>query len=253
MYDDLAVWFPLITPVEDYREESAFIAGLFGRAQIPVLEVLELGSGGGHVASHLSDRFAMTLVDISPQMLAVSQQLNPGCNHIEGDMRDVRLGRQFDAVLIHDAVMYMTSEDDLMAAMATAFAHCRPGGITIIAPDFTLESYEPTASHEGTDDASGRGVRFLEWVWDPDPSDTQVRVDYVYALRDETAGRGRARSPSGGIVPQGHLALLARVGGFLCRLGDRPGRPRDLPRSPSSLRPVSRVGSPGATRRPRKA
>ncbi|HEY7470119.1 MAG TPA: class I SAM-dependent methyltransferase [Acidimicrobiia bacterium] len=215
MYDDLAVWFPLITPVEDYREESAFIAGLFGRAQIPVLEVLELGSGGGHVASHLSDRFAMTLVDISPQMLAVSQQLNPGCNHIEGDMRDVRLGRQFDAVLIHDAVMYMTSEDDLMAAMATAFAHCRPGGITIIAPDFTLESYEPTASHEGTDDASGRGVRFLEWVWDPDPSDTQVRVDYVYALRDETGQVEVVHDPHQvGLFPRATWLSLLESAGF---------------------------------------
>jgi len=67
----------------------------------------------------------MTLVDRSPEMLTVSRALNPDCEHIEGDMRTVRLGRVFDAVLIHDPIMYMTTEPDLRSAMATAFAHCR--------------------------------------------------------------------------------------------------------------------------------
>ena len=41
-------------------------------------------------------------------MLELSRTLNPDCEHLEGDMRTLRLGRTFDAVLIHDAVMYMT-------------------------------------------------------------------------------------------------------------------------------------------------
>jgi hypothetical protein len=31
---------------------------------------------------------------------------------VEGDMRTTRLGRQFDAVFVHDAVCYMTTEAD---------------------------------------------------------------------------------------------------------------------------------------------
>lgn len=41
-------------------------------------------------------------------------------------MRTVRLGRTFDAVFVHDAVDYMTSEDDLRHVIETAFVHCRP-------------------------------------------------------------------------------------------------------------------------------
>jgi hypothetical protein len=40
----------------------------------------------------------MTLVDLSEEMLVVSRQLNPECQHHQGDMRTVRLGRTFDAV-----------------------------------------------------------------------------------------------------------------------------------------------------------
>ena len=68
-------------------------------------------SGGGNNAWHLRRHFTMTLVDRSEEMLAVSRRLNPGCEHVAGDMRDVRLGRTFDAVFVHDAVAYMLDRD----------------------------------------------------------------------------------------------------------------------------------------------
>ena len=48
-------------------------------------------------------------------MLALSATLNPECEHLEGDMRTLRLGRTFDVVFIHDAISYLTTEDDLRA------------------------------------------------------------------------------------------------------------------------------------------
>ncbi len=40
-YGELAVWWPLISPPEDYEEEAAFAATLLRSAPIPVREVLE--------------------------------------------------------------------------------------------------------------------------------------------------------------------------------------------------------------------
>ncbi len=182
-YGDLAVWWPLISPPEDYAEEAAFAATVLTSAVIPVKEVLELGSGGGNNAAHLKARFAMTLVDLSEKMLDVSRRLNPECAHHQGDMRSVRLGRRFDAVFVHDAVGYMTSEADLRQAMETAFVHCSPGGIAVFVPDSTTETFETASDHGGTDDASGRGVRYLEWVWDPSPDDTWALAEYAFLLR----------------------------------------------------------------------
>jgi SAM-dependent methyltransferase len=183
-YGDLAVWWPLISPPEEYAEEAADAATLLGSASIPVREVLELGSGGGHNAAHLKERFAMTLVDLSEEMLAVSRRLNPECDHHQADMRTMRLGRTFDAVFVHDAVDYMTSVADLQQAVETAFAHCRPGGVAVFVPDATAETFEAASDHGGNDGADGRGVRYLEWSWDPDPADTWTLTEYAFLLRD---------------------------------------------------------------------
>jgi trans-aconitate methyltransferase len=184
LYGDLAPWWPLISAPEEYTEEAATAAAVLSSASIPVHEVLELGSGGGHNAVHLKSRFDLTLVDLSEDMLAMSRRLNPECAHHQGDMRTVRLGREFDAVFVHDAVAYMTTEGDLRQVIETAFAHCRPGGVALFVPDHTAEAFEPVTDHGGSDDPGGRGARYLEWTTDPDPRDTWIQSEYAFLLRD---------------------------------------------------------------------
>jgi hypothetical protein len=99
-------------------------------------------------------------------------------------MRTLRLDRDFDAVFLHDAVDYMTTEDDLRAAIATAFAHTGPGGIAVFVPDDTKETFAPSTDHGGSDAPDGRGVRYLEWSWDPDPDDTWTVTHYSFLLRE---------------------------------------------------------------------
>ncbi len=183
LYDELAAWWPLLSPPSDYAEEASFLQRQLEQAgDLPCRTLLELGSGGGNNASHLKAHFELTLVDPSPGMLDVSRALNPTCQHIEGDMRTIRLGRQFDRVLIHDAICYMTSLADLNSAIETAFVHCRAGGAALFAPDHLRDNFAPDSDHGGSD-GDGRGLRYLEWTWDPDPNDTMYTVDYAYMLR----------------------------------------------------------------------
>jgi SAM-dependent methyltransferase len=187
VYNDLAGWWPLISPPEEYTEEAAHLAREFAAAGTPVREVLDLGSGGGGVAVHLKDRLAMTLVDLSDEMLDVSRRLNPECEHIRGDMRTIRLGRTFDAVLVHDAIDYMTTEDDLRQVIETAFAHCRPGGLAVFVPDHVGDAFQPYSGGGGGSDGTGRQASFSEWTWDPDPADDWIQAEYEFVLRDADA------------------------------------------------------------------
>jgi hypothetical protein len=45
------------------------------------------------------------------------------------------------------------------------------------------ETFEPGSEHDGHDAPDGRGLRWLEWRWDPDPSDDTYVVDYAILLR----------------------------------------------------------------------
>ncbi|MBX3460006.1 MAG: class I SAM-dependent methyltransferase [Planctomycetes bacterium] len=183
MYRELAPWWPLLSSPEDYAEEAGMYGDLLQQACNP-RSVLELGSGGGNNASHMKTRFAMTLVDASPDMLAVSRALNPECEHTQGDMRSVRLQRQFDAVFVHDAIMYMATREDLLAALQTAAVHCKPGGAVLLAPDCTRETFV-LSTESGGHDGQGRAMRYLEWVTDPDPGDEQFTVDYVFVYHED--------------------------------------------------------------------
>lgn len=167
LYDDLASWWPLLSAPADYAEEAATYQRILLQACArPVHTLLELGSGGGNNASHLKARFRMVLVDRSPGMLQMSRALNPECEHVEGDMRTVRLGRRFDCVFVHDAVVYMTTEADLRRAIETAYAHCEPGGAALFAPDHVRENFQASTDHGGHDGVN-RALRYLEWTWDP--------------------------------------------------------------------------------------
>lgn len=183
-YGELAVWWPLMSPPEDYAEEAAFFHRLFGEyATTPIKTMLELGSGGGNNASFLKAHYAMTLTDLSPAMLEISQALNPDCQHIQGDMRSLRLEQTFDGVFVHDAIGYMTTEADLRAALETAYLHCRPGGVALFVPDCVRETFVESTSHHGSD-GEERAVRFLEWAFDPDPGDSTFTAAYAFLLRD---------------------------------------------------------------------
>src|SRR6187402_1139069 len=186
-YDDFAEWWPLFSPPEEYAEEAADLLDLLGRpSPAGPRTLLELGSGGGSLATHLKPHFALTLTDRCPGMLAVSRQVNPDCEHLVADMRSLRLGRQFDVVLIHDAIMYATEPADVRATLATAAVHCRPGGIVAVLPDVVRETFAPGTDDGGHDASDGRGLRYLEWSWDPDPTDDTYVVDYAFLLRDAT-------------------------------------------------------------------
>ena len=190
IYRDLVSWYRLLDPPSDHQDEALSQQEAFEEAVAPPLQtLLELGSGAGNNALHLKTRFRCTLTDISEPMLALSRELNPECEHLLGDMRTLRLQRTFDAVLVHDAVVYMTSERDLRAAALTAYTHTRPGGAAVFAPDWVRETFHDTArlyASEDTSDNGQRAMRCLEWTWDPDPDDDTYVTEYAFLLREGT-------------------------------------------------------------------
>ena len=128
--------------------------------------------------------FDMTLVEPSERMREVSRILNPECTHLPGDMRDVRLGRTFDAVFVHDAIEYMTTVEDLRAALATVAAHLLPDGVALVAPDATAETFEAATEHGGGEGKGGRMARYLQWTLPPEPGETSYIVQYAFLLHE---------------------------------------------------------------------
>src|SRR5688572_32114981 len=93
MYTELAAWWPLLSPPSDYVEEAAdLLPSLLAATHTP-RTLLELGCGGGSLASHFKGHLQLTLTDRSPEMVAISRAVNPECEHAVGDMRSLEIGR----------------------------------------------------------------------------------------------------------------------------------------------------------------
>ena len=223
LYTHLVDWYPLLDPVEHHAEEAELFTALLrgsmtGPPDRPAL--LELGAGAGNNAAWLQQGFDCTLVDLSPDMRRLAAARLPDRPVLDGDMRTVRLGRTFDAVLLHDAVAYMCTEDDLRAALATVYAHLRPGGAAVVAPDHHAEDFAP-----GTEpleaDAGTRSLRGLAWGWDPDPADTTVRTDYALLLRDGDALTAVHHTDVEGLFPRATWRRLLEEVGFRVRPAER--------------------------------
>jgi len=179
LYNEFAHLWTLLSDPKDYVNEARhWKQALRDKLGEGRHEILELGVGGGNNLSHLTDDFKATAVDLSNKMLDCSRKLNPGVEHHVGDMRTVRLGRKFKAVIIHDAINYMLNEDDLRAAFKTASEHLDKGGVFVTSPDYFKETFVDGSVRCQSKSDGETKLDFVEYEFDPDPDDTE----YVYIL-----------------------------------------------------------------------
>lgn len=187
MYHEQAEWFHLLTAPAEYEEEATF----YFKEAVKILgrtpgSCLELGSGGGNNASHYKAwvEGPVVLSDRSPEMLALSRTINPELEHVQGDMLEVRLGRTFDLVFVHDAAAYLTTEDQIRRLAETMYVHCNEGGAIVLCPDNFAENLEYETDHGGHD-GDGRAMRYLEWVTPGTPGTYEYFVDYAYIYHED--------------------------------------------------------------------
>ncbi|MBN2146344.1 MAG: class I SAM-dependent methyltransferase [Anaerolineales bacterium] len=224
MYGDLAWLWPYISRKEHYMDEAATFRRLIGEhTRIETHTLLHLGCGGGHLDYWLKHTFQVTGVDLSDGMLENARRLNPELRYQQGDMRSLRLGQAFDAVICADSIDYMLSEDDLKAVFETAFWHLKPGGIfctyaEYLAGSFPQNSVDCSSNREGDIE-----VAFFENYYDPDPTDTTCEFVFVYLIRQ--AGKLTIESDRhiGGLFPLETWLRLLKDVGFLVHQVDLDG------------------------------
>ena len=104
-------------------------------------------------------------------------------------MRTYALGEQFDAILIDDAVSYMTTAADLRSVFERAYAHLAPEGVMITGPDDTKETFQQNRTRVSYADPAVKpeniDVVFIENDYDPDPGDDTYEGTMIYLIRQE--------------------------------------------------------------------
>ena len=138
IFDAYTASYDLLYLDKDYAGESEYVFELLADNNVHQGGILDLGCGTGKHAEYLAKNgFSVHGVDISPAMVrtAESQVTNGLADKLMfevGDVRTVRLGKKFDAVLsLFHVVSYQTLNNDLDAIFTTASEHLECGGIFI--------------------------------------------------------------------------------------------------------------------------
>ncbi|KPJ68336.1 hypothetical protein AMJ44_06705 [candidate division WOR-1 bacterium DG_54_3] len=184
LYKDLAWVWPIISPLEDYAADSErFCKIIKENAKIEVKTMLHLGCGGGRNDHTFKKHFKVTGVDISQEMLEQAKKLNPEINYHPGDMRTVRLEKQFDTVAAPDSINYMTSREDLRKAFQTAFEHLKPGGVFLTLVEEHPGKFKQNKTSTIIQSQGDVEIVFIDNYYDPDPKDTTYEATFVYLIR----------------------------------------------------------------------
>lgn len=214
LYTDLVWTWPIISPWEDYVEETeTFIREVKSVSTIQVQTILNLGCGGGHNDRTLNKNFQVTGLDLSEGMLDLARNLNPMCTYLHGDMRTVRLGKEFDAVVVFDSLAHMLSEQDLKAAFETAFTHLRPGGTFCTYREFAPERFVQNKTSTGEYQNRGVEIVLIENDYDPDPHDSTFESTMIYLIRSKSDLKIESQKGLLGLFPlETWIRLLTEVG-----------------------------------------
>ena len=177
-------------PATEYRFYCDYVTSQFrSYARRKVHSVLNVGCGGGKNVFNLKRKFEVTGLDISLSMLTLARELNPQCIFVQSDMRTFTLKKQYDAILIDDAVAYMTTEEALQSLFSRAYEHLSPGGVMVVGPDNTTETFQQnktTVWHSEPHLAPpGIEVIYIVNSYDPDPSDTCYESTMIFLIRKD--------------------------------------------------------------------
>jgi SAM-dependent methyltransferase len=216
LYTDLAWLWPLWgDAATEYAHYCRHVTALIHQyAKRPTTTLLDIGCGGGKNVLNLKRQFDVTGVDLSAAMLAQAKELVSECAFVQGDMRTCRLGRTFDAVLMDDAISYMSCLTDFVAAFRTAHAHLNPGGVLVATPDVTTETFQQNRTSTTSATRDGLDVVFVENVYDPDPTDEQYETTVLYLIRDHGRLRIETDHWTMGIFPLETWRQVLRETGF---------------------------------------
>jgi SAM-dependent methyltransferase len=184
LYKDLSWLWPIVSPADDYVEETEFFSSLIKEySEIQVKSLLNLGCGGGQYDYTLKKYFKVTGIDSNETMLTLAHNLNPEVAYYTGDMRNLRIEGQFEAVTIFDSVNSMLTEGDLAAAFTTAYIYLKPGGVLLTMAEVTRENFKQNRMSSSSHVNGDMDITFVRNYHDLNPASSIYEAAFIFLIR----------------------------------------------------------------------
>jgi len=188
-------YYDLLYRDKDYAAEVSFVDQLIRDTCPGASSILELGCGTGRHAELLArkgytvhgiDRSDGMLADAETRRLALPGEMRDRLTFSSGDVRHVRLGKRFDAVVsLFHVASYMTVNEDLDQLFETARIHLEPEGLFLFDCWYgpAVLGDRPSVRVRRMEDDDVAITRIAEPVMRP--NENVVDVNYEVLIRDK--------------------------------------------------------------------
>lgn len=110
--------------------------------------LLDVACGTGLHLFYLKQHFEVEGLDIDGAMLTIARRRNPGVLFHQADMSDFHLGRTFDIIAcLFSSIGYVKTLDNLTKAIQCMAHHLTFGGVLLIEPWFTPDTWHAPSVH----------------------------------------------------------------------------------------------------------
>lgn len=149
MFSRTASYYDKLYAGKDYVGEVARLIAILGiQPDEKQLTLLDVACGTGRHIQHLCKHFDVEGLDICPELLDIARARNTDLAFHLGDMTRFELGKQFDIVTcLFSSIGYVRTLDRLGAAMCSMAKHLKPGGVLVVEPWFTPETWHADTVH----------------------------------------------------------------------------------------------------------
>lgn len=184
--EKLADVYDAIYSGKDYDRDAAYVLDVIRQHHPGARTLLETACGTGQFLRRFQPRLAVSGLDISPGMLARAASRVPDAELYSGDMADFSLDRNYDVVCcLFRSIAYLKSADRLAASVSTMSRHLAPGGIIIIEPFFTPETFwsgKLTSNHHHDDSMD------ITWMYASERPSARLGRYLIHFLVGNAAG-----------------------------------------------------------------
>ncbi len=169
---------------KDYQGESAITVKNILDRNPGAKQLLDVACGTGSHLNYFADAFEQVAgIDLSEDMIRIARDYVPGVPLHRGDMRKFDLGRTFDAITcMFSSVGYLATFDELNATLESFARHLSPGGVVVIEPWWSPDTFTTDYVRGDVVMVDGRTIsRVSHSVWSEERVASRMEVHYVVA------------------------------------------------------------------------
>jgi ubiquinone/menaquinone biosynthesis C-methylase UbiE len=142
MYTKSATFYDALYSFKDYTATSKELQRLLQQLIPNAESLLDVACGTGKHLEYLRDYYDVEGLDLNPDLLEIARRRCPGVPFHQANMVDFQLDHKFDVITcLFSSIGYVKTVENFERTVSTMARHVRPGGVVIIEPWFTPDTY----------------------------------------------------------------------------------------------------------------